>query len=92
MGNSNRTNKLTHCVSLGSDPPLANNPGFFLFPQALKNFTSCSRQTKSHVFYSLLHMIASNLLSDPEFSLALSLTEHCSNIYQKCLKTGIAKA
>ena len=91
MGNSNRPNKLTHCVSLGSDPPLANNPGFFSVPPGTEKLYKLLQADKKF-FYSFLHVIALNLLSDPEFSLASSLTEQCSNIYENCLKTGIAKA
>ena len=91
MGNSNRPNKLTHCVSLGSDPPPSKQPRiFFCSPEKTLQVTP-GRQ-KVMFFYSFLHVIASNLLSDPEFSLASSLTEQCSNIYENCLKTGIAKA
>ena len=79
MGNSNRPNKLTHCVSLGSDPPLANNPGFFSVPPGTEKLYKLLQADKKF-FYSFLHVIAS------------SLTEQCSNIYENCLKTGIAKA
>ena len=50
MGNSNRTNKLTHCVSLGSDPPPSKQSRIFSVPPGTEKLYKLLQADKKSCF------------------------------------------